>query len=442
MTKDELEKLIKEQAKDLIAEEGYIKADELEEKISDELKEKLTDEMKAVLDVEIAELAKTPKEDTEKDKIAEKEKPFELDDKGGYEFFSEFAKDVYDADKPGVGAPERLTKWLGDVSEYNRIAKTAGSPTLELGDPEQGGYLVPTEFSKNLLMNSIEQSDFFSRGTKVPMKINSIDIPYVQDADHSSGYVYSSVLLYFKDELAQKTASKPKFGKVNLRLNKLIGMAFASDEILEDSPISLEPLLGSVFQNAFTWRLDNVALNGTGAGQPRGILVDPATITVSAEGGQAANTIVFQNIIKMYARMYPGGHKNAVWVANPDTFQQLAQMSLAVGTGGSPAYLPANGLSGKPYDTLMGKPLIFSEHCQTLGDLGDIFYIDWTQYLVGQKAGRGGVSYATSIHLKFDYDQTAFRWVMRIDGQGWWPSAVTPRYSADTISPFIMLEAR
>ncbi|NIP51736.1 MAG: phage major capsid protein, partial [candidate division Zixibacteria bacterium] len=77
--------------------------------------------------------------------------------------------------------------------------------------------------------------------------------------------------------------------------------------------------------------------------------------------------IVFENIVKMYARMWPSGHKNAIWVANPDTFSQLAQLSLTVGTGGAPAYLPANGISGKPYDTLMGKPLLFSEHAQTLG---------------------------------------------------------------------------
>jgi len=185
-----------------------------------------------------------------------------------------------------------------------------------------------------------------------------------------------------------------------------------------------------------------VALNGTGAGQPRGILNELSLVTVAKEAGQAANTIVYQNIVKMYSRMYPGGHKNAVWVANPDVFPQLASMELVVGTGGAPAYMPANGLSGKPYDTLMGKPLIFTEHAQTIGTKGDIYYIDWTQYLVGQKAGRAGLSYNTSIHLMFLYDQTAFRWVMRIDGQGWWPTAVTPRYSASTISPFITLAVR
>ncbi len=435
-------KLTEEQLKELIRntiqEEGPIDADDVKQLVSEELGESLSSEIEA----KIAELAKTPKDEERDIKPDAEEVSKEIDSKGGYDSFAEFAKDVADAGNPHRGINPKLKSYMGEIQKFNERAKAAGDPTLEIGDPEQGGYLVPTEFANQLFMTGIEQSNFFSRATKIPMAKNSIDIPYIQDSDHSSGYVYSSVLLYWLDELGAKIASKPKFGKVNLRLNKLIGMAFASDELLEDSAVSIQPLLTDVFSRAFTWTLDNVALNGSGAGQPRGILSDPALITVSKESGQAATTIEAENIIKMYARMWPEGQRNAVWVANPDTFKELATMSLAVGTGGAPVYLPANGLSGKPYDTLMGKPLIFSEHAQSLGTLGDIFYIDWTQYLVGQKAGRGGVSFATSIHLKFDYDQTAFRWVMRIDGQGWWPSTITPRYSSDTISPFVVLEAR
>jgi HK97 family phage major capsid protein len=141
----------------------------------------------------------------------------------------------------------------------------------------------------------------------------------------------------------------------------------------------------------------------------------------------------------MYARMYD--KTNAIWMANDDTFQQLASMSLSVGTGGVPVWLPANGASGKPYDTLMGKPLVWTEHCQTLGTKGDIYFVDWTQYLVGQKSG-GQVAFASSIHLKFDYDQTAFRFVFRVDGTPWWPAALTGRYSSVTLSPYVALNTR
>jgi len=143
----------------------------------------------------------------------------------------------------------------------------------------------------------------------------------------------------------------------------------------------------------------------------------------------------------MEARLLPASEGKAIYLANKDTFPQLAAMSIAVGTGGVPVYLPAGGASGQPYKTLMGRPLIFTEHCQTLGTLGDILLVDFSQYLLGQKKGRG-IKADTSIHLKFDYDQTAFRFTFRVDGQPWLPSDITPRYSSDTLSPFVGITTR
>jgi len=301
--------------------------------------------------------------------------------------------------------------------------------------------LIPEEFRAQLLSKALELSNFMNRCTLIPMATNSIGIPYVDDADRSSGYLHGAVKLYWTDEEGSKTSSKPKFGKVTLVLKKLIGLAYSSDEILQDSPISLEPLLNKMFTEAFAWTMDDILINGTGAGQPLGLINAPALVTVSKESGQAADTIVFENIVKMYARMPSANRKNAVWLANDDTFSQLATMSLAVGTGGVPVYLPANQAAGQPFDTLLGKPLIFTEHCQKLGDKGDIFFVDWSEYLLGQKRGQG-IQTATSIHLKFDYDQTAFRFVFRVDGQPWWKAALTPRYSSDTLSPYVTLAAR
>jgi len=143
----------------------------------------------------------------------------------------------------------------------------------------------------------------------------------------------------------------------------------------------------------------------------------------------------------MYARAWEKG--NLIWLANDDTFPQLSTMTLDVGSGGVQVWMPAGGASGKPYNTLMGKPLFFNKHCSTVGDVGDILLCDWSQYLVGKKAGYGSAGkFETSIHFKFDADQTCFRFVFRIDGQPWWPVALTPPQATNTMSPFIALEAR
>ena len=114
-------------------------------------------------------------------------------------------------------------------------------------------------------------------------------------------------------------------------------------------------------------------------------------------------------------------------------------MSLAVGTGGIPVYMPAGGLSQSPYGTLYGKPVLPVWQCQTLGTKGDIIFADLSQYLLAEK---GGIDAASSIHVKFVYDETAFRFVMRVDGQPWWNSALMPYKGTNTQSPFVVLDTR
>jgi len=345
-------------------------------------------------------------------------------DKNPWNSFAEFAKAVAVAGKT-------------DRAKVDKRLKTY----LTEGDPEQGGYLVPVEYRKELLKVAVEKSDIMSRCTKVPMATNAIQFPYLSGFDRSGGLIHGGVEFLWLDEEAAKEHKKPKFGKIELRLKKCAAIVKASDELLEDSWVSMEPLLRDAFTDGLSFQLDHVFLNGSGAGQPLGILNAPCLVTVAPETGQAATTIVFENIVKMYARLW---RKNAgIWFGNHDTFKQLALMGLAVGTGGIPVYMPANAASGKPYDTLMGLPIAWSEHCQTLGTKGDIYLCDWSQYLVGQKTGAGaGLKFDTSIHLYFLNDQTAFRFVYRVDGQPWWPQALQPRNSLDTLSPFICLDTR
>jgi HK97 family phage major capsid protein len=114
-------------------------------------------------------------------------------------------------------------------------------------------------------------------------------------------------------------------------------------------------------------------------------------------------------------------------------------MTISVGTGGVPVYLPAGGLSASPYSSLFGRPVIPVEYCATVGDLGDIALVDLGQY---QAIDKGVLKTATSIHVRFDYNETAFRFVFRFDGQPAWKSALTPFKGSNTLSPFVALAER
>jgi len=367
-------------------------------------------------------------------KIEVGDSPVDKDPTGGFGCLSHFAQHVARADKSGG---RRISKELDTW-----MKKAASTTSLVEGEDQYGGYLIPPEFKNQLLIAVQQQNQIMPLCTSVPMKSTMIKIPYVNGFDESGSLVYGGIQWKWLDELASKTETRPEFGRITLELKKLAGLAYASDEILEDSPMSMENILRNGFRDGLNFILNNAFIRGTGAGMPLGILNAPCLVSVTKETGQAADTILFENVVKMYARIYDTS--NAVWVINQECLPQLAAMSLAVGTGGAPVWLPANGIAGRPYDTLMGKPIIWCKHCSTLGDQGDIILADWSQYLIGQKAGQGSDGkFDTSIHLKFDADQTCFRFVFRLDGQPWWPSTHTPpQATSSTMSPFVVLNDR
>jgi len=137
--------------------------------------------------------------------------------------------------------------------------------------------------------------------------------------------------------------------------------------------------------------------------------------------------------------MWAPSRRNAVWLIDQSCEPQLYQLNLDVGTGGVALYQPPGGLSQTPYATLMGRPLIASEYCQTLGTQGDILLLDFNEY---QMIEKGGMQSASSIHVRFVYDETVFRFVYRCDGISKWNATLTPFNSTVTQSPFIALASR
>ncbi|KKM69178.1 hypothetical protein LCGC14_1453490 [marine sediment metagenome] len=353
------------------------------------------------------------------------------DKKSGFKSMGHFFTDLIRCE----GADGETSEVLKNYS--NALKKTAGF--MEEGDLSQGGYLVPEEFRGTLLQTALEASIVKQRATVIPMASNRVTIPALVDDDHTSDY-FGGVVIYRTAEKGSKTPKNPVFGKVGLTLHKLTGLCYVTDELLQDSAISIEPIIRNTFGQAVAFVQDYDFLRGNGANQALGVFhaSNPSIISVAKETGQDADTIVFENIIKMWSRLYPAGQAKAIWVANINTFPQLATMNMSVGSGGVPVYLPAGGVSGAPFATLMGRPLIFTEKMATVGDLYDIGLADFSQYIIGEK---GGLNFATSMHVRFVTDEMAFRFVMRYDGQPWWLATLTPK-AGSTLSPFITLAER
>jgi HK97 family phage major capsid protein len=255
-----------------------------------------------------------------------------------------------------------------------------------------------------------------------------------------TGSRYGGVQGYWRQEGVAAASTKPKFGLLQLTLRQLITLAAITNDMLEDSPFAIEQYLERAFTDELNFLAADAIINGTGTGQPLGLLNAPCVVSVAKETGQAAVTINAQNVVKMWARLFAGCQNNSVWLVNQDTYPQLFLMTLGIGTAGVTVFMPPGSLSVSPYATLMGRPVIPIEQCATLGTVGDIILVDLSHYVVATKGG--GPRPAISIHLYFDTNESAYRVTFRIDGQPWWAAALTPYKGTNTQSMAVTLATR
>jgi HK97 family phage major capsid protein len=342
--------------------------------------------------------------------------------------FGEQMRAVYRAGCPGGTIDTRLVEMMNSATGMSESV------------PSDGGFLVDQEFSSQIFERAYNVGEILSRITPTPIGAgkNGIKMPAVDEKSRVDGSRWGGIRAYWEGEADQLTGSKPKFQLIELNLKKLTALVYATDDLLEDA-IALQAWMMNRVPLEINFKAENAIINGSGVGQPLGILNSPCLVQVAKETAQAADTIVYENVSKMWSRMWAPSRKNAVWLINQDCEPQLNSMSIPVGTGGVPVYLPAGGLSQSPYNTLFGRPVIPIEYCPTVGDLGDIVLADFSQY---EAIDKGSIKTATSIHVRFDYNETAFRFIFRFDGQPGWKSALTPFKGSNTLSPFVALASR
>lgn len=322
---------------------------------------------------------------------------------------------------------------------FNPRAAASGASE---GVPSDGGFLVGTEQGALLASRAYNEGKIASLCDRITISgpFNGLKYPVIDESSRANGSRAGGVLGYWKNEAAALVGTKPKIREDSMNLEKLTGLFYATDELLQDAS-ALEAMAIAEFGKEFAFKLDDAILNGSGAGQPLGILNAGCLVSQDKETGQTAKTITFDNIIKMYARHWSGADMSTTrWVCNREAFPQLMSLSIKVGTAGFPLYIPGNSVAGAPNGTLLGIPVIFAEQAQALGTVGDIYLADFGQYRMIEK---GGIQAASSMHVQFLYDEMVFRFIYRVNGQPLWKSALTPyKGTSSTVGPFVALATR
>lgn len=345
---------------------------------------------------------------------------------GKFEEWNDFLYTIWKAGS--TGERDKRLKYFDDgKGEQKDLAEGVGAT---------GGFLVPNDFQAELMAALGENAIVRNRGTKIRMRRRAINIPVLDQTGTTAGlpHWFGGLRAYWQEEASQKTESDPAFRLIELVAHKLIMYTRASDELVDDSAISLQDFLSGPmgFAGAIAWMEDYAFFNGTGAGQPLCVINAPATITVNRID---QDNVTYDDLVSMIENFIPSGQ--GVWVLSQSVMSNLLLMN---GPSGNPSYIWGNATNGAP-NTLLGYPVIWSEKVPRISttSVGDVGLYDFKYYLIGDRQ-------ATTVEsTKFDrwvYDQTSWRAVHRVDGEPWLSAPLTYSDGTTQVSPFVILGAK
>lgn len=320
-------------------------------------------------------------------------------------------------------------------------------PRAAVGSDEQGEYadtyggysLVHSRLAPRPLIG-FEGDPTDGRCETIPMATPSVEMEAATDKNHTTS-VAAGLIVTRRPEAGTMTGSRQAGEMITLKATSTYGLSFVTEELLADSPVSWIARLSNGFNSQFAAFKLNEKLRGVGGNERLGVLTALAastlgpTISIAKESGQAAATIVSQNILKMRSRCW--GYSQAIWIANHDTYPQLAVLSIAVGVAGGLVYQQSI-VEDRP-DMLLGRPIFYSEYASRLGQQGDLILGNWGQYMEGEYQP---VTMAESIHVRFLNNERTLRFIKRDCGAPSWRVPLTPNQSTNTLSPFVVLDVR
>jgi len=346
--------------------------------------------------------------------------------------FGDFLRNVIAAEgsrepERAAAASERLTKVYGVSRGLNEATGTAG------------GFTTPVQYETQVLELAAEEAVYSSGATVVPMGARTVEWPSLdqfQAPAAGSTAFYGGVQVYRKAEAAQRTATQPRFTKVELTATDLTAYTEISRDLLQDSTATLDAMVPRLIGGAIGWKEDWECLQGTGQGQFLGVLNAPSSLLLARNTG---GTIKYVDLLGMFQRLYSQSKKMAVWLCHPYTVGTLLQIQ---DPSGRYILLPyfspdAGAVAAGPVYRLFGMPLLETEKAPTVGNTGDLILSDRSRYLLGRRAG---LELGLSEHFKFDTDQVAIRAKLRNDGQPQLKKPITLADGSDQVSTTVVLQ--
>lgn len=311
-----------------------------------------------------------------------------------------------------------------------------------------GGYAVQSDYLGVILDGARERSQILQRCRNYTVSSDANRINYVtpdlsaETSANAGTVVAGGVQAYWVDEGGTVTPTKPKFKNSEIKLGKIMGIAYVTEEMLQDAAF-MPSYLEDSFSEAVAGLLTDGIINGAGesvdsstARQPLGIMNSSAVVSVAMSDTATSNKkIKTQDFLNMKAAFRTKNWANAVWFLHPDYETDLPLLNDG-SSNANPVFMPSGGISGTQYDTILGRPVIYDEFLAAKGTYGSIILADMNEYMLISK---GNERKEWSMHVEFLTDQQCFRIILRVGGAPVNNTTYTVRNSTQKRSAFVAL---
>jgi len=273
-----------------------------------------------------------------------------------------------------------------------------------------GGYLVPPEFSNDII-DLREQYGVARQVTRVvSMGSDTLSIP------RRTG----GLTAYFVGEATAITESSKSWDQVNLVARKLGVLSLWSSELNEDAMVNIGDDLAGEIAYAFANKEDQCFFNGDGTstyGTITGVrqrLEDVFTVSggtgLTVGAGNAYSELTLANFHSVLASLPLYARTGAVWVASA-TFYDSVMTKLQTAAGGNTVVDIANGGQQR----FLGYPVVLSQVMPTTEANSQICALLGNFRLGSTLGDRRMLTLALSSDYKFAEDQLAIRGTERFD---------------------------
>jgi|YNPMSStandDraft_1061717.scaffolds.fasta_scaffold00219_31 HK97 family phage major capsid protein len=261
--------------------------------------------------------------------------------------------------------------------------------TLLEGSDTAGGFLVPADFQTEIIRKVAAQAVIRSRARVVTTARDVVQWPrvnYTTDDKYTSGVR----LTWTGEAPASGSAHRvtdPVFGIWNVAVHTAMASMPISLDLIEDSAFDVVGVASDLLAEAFALGEDNAFINGTGAGQPMGILADvdgdgPASV-ISGN----ASALTAGGIIDLAYALPAQYDQRAVWVMSKATEKEIRKLTY----GSNAEYIwpiaSGSGFASAPND-LLGYPVLHDEFVPAVAaNSYPIIFGDLSGYVIVDRVG-------------------------------------------------------